>query len=205
MIYTFVISLAERQDRRQHIFAELDSHGFDYKVWNAIKSEDGAQGLVQSVTNLLEYALARRIDCILIVEDDAKFLVHNPKEIIDKCMSQMPYDWDALYLGCTLLQDAPVLYSPNLIQLSNGLATHCILYSLSGMKKLLAALRESEGLPLDKIIREKVMRDGKCFCSFPLVATQITSYSDIQKCEMDYFRHIEQKFNDKTRLFPYAG
>lgn len=196
----FMVGLPDRQDRRKHIVAELLKHGFEYNTWSAIKMEDGAQGLVETMKHLLEYAIDHNIERILVIEDDAKFLVDNPKLVITACLSQLPDDFDCCYFGVTLLQNKPTLYSANLIQLTNGLATHCIMYSKQGMVKLLAAIKDSPGIQLDKIIRDKIMvPDGKCFASFPILATQIDSYSDIQKSEMKYARHIEDQFYEKTK------
>ncbi len=196
----FCISLPEREDRRIHIENELTKHGLEFRFWRAIKMDNGVQGLLETMKGLLNHAITIGYENVLICEDDCKFIVDNPKVIIDKCMKQLPPDFDLCYLGVNLWQEEVKLYRKNLIKLTDAYATHCILYSRKGMSKLLFALTENENnTPLDILIKEKIMPDEKCFCSFPFIASQVNSYSDIQNKNQEYAKFLEQRFIEKTK------
>jgi len=42
------------------------------------------------------------------------------------------------------------------------------------------------------------MCEGKAFCCYPLLATQVSGYSNITNKIMNYERLIEKRFNERT-------
>lgn len=196
---TFIISLPHRlTDRLIPLIDYLKSIGLDYFVHGAIKDNDGRKGLVETIKQLFNESINQKLEIIMVLEDDCSF-IENPKNIIDRCLGQLPQDFDMCSLGCNLWQSHVYKYSENLIQLSDAYATHAVIYSKSGMDKILKAINENNPfLPLDVLIKERIMLDGKCFCSLPMAATQIISYSDIENKITNWGKVLQERFKEKT-------
>ncbi len=196
---TFIINLVPRIDRLIPLIDNLKELGFDYWPFHATKHKVGWIGLLHTMRQLIKQVILETpFTCVLILEDDARFII-NPTETIEKCLVQLPEDFDLLFLGCNLWQSHVYKYSDNLIQLSDAYATHAIVYSRKGLEKVLMAIEDNlDGVPFDILLKNKLMPDGKCFCSFPLLATQITSYSDIENKVTDWSRVLEVRFKEKT-------
>ena len=196
---TFIISLPGRLDRLIPLIDYLKSIGFDYSVVSAIKNSDGRKGLILTIEKLFGDILKEDGDIFLILEDDCKFLT-NPIDTIEKCFEQLSDDFDMLFLGCNLWQNKVEKYSENLILLQDAYALHSVIYSRNGMAKILGAIHEMKDVvPLDVLIKEKVMVENKCFCSIPMITTQIDSYSDIEKRNTKYSKFLEERFAEKTK------
>lgn len=199
---TFILSLSERKtDRLLPLIEHLKEMEWDnYEVVEATKLSDGKLGLIISVAHLLRQLIYNEeISCVLICEDDFRFL-QPAQEIIDKCLEQVGEDFDLIYLGCNLWQTEVKLFSENLIQLNDAYALHSVIYSKSGMKKVLKAIEEMlVTIPLDVLIKDKVLPDGKSFCAFPILTTQISGQSDIEKKFVDWSKVLQDRFNEKTK------
>lgn len=202
---TFILSLPSRLvDRLIPLIDYLKSIDLDYFVWGAFKECDGRVGLIKTIKSLFTDVLKTDIQIVLVLEDDCFFL-QNPIGIIDKCLQQLPADFDLCYLGCNLWQDQIHKYSDNLLQVTDVYGTQSIIYSRAGIQKILDVINEIEinimqpVIPYDVIIKEKIMSDGKCFCSFPNLTTQTVSYSDIENKVTDWSRVLETRFLEKTK------
>lgn len=197
---TFIVSLPNRLfDRLIPLIDYVKEIDLDYFVVSAIKKDNGKVGLIKTVYKLFSDCIDLGLRNILVLEDDCRFLI-NPIETINKCFEQLPEDYDMLYLSCNLWQNHVYKYSENLIQLEDAYTTHCVIYSESGIRKVLEAINENNDLlPLDVLIKEKIMPDKKCFCSFPILAKQMDSFSDIENKEVKYSRFIEDRFEEKTK------
>lgn len=199
---TYILSLPERYgDRLVPLISHLQILEInDYKIYTAIKNKNGALGLVQTIEQLFSESLVSGVDNILVFEDDIVFTKPHPKEIISQCLIQLPSNYDCLFLGCNLWQTVVYKYSPNLIQLYDAYGTQSVLYSRSAMQKIIKAIQEMKGVvPLDFLIKEKIMPDGNCYCSFPSITSQINSFSDIEGKYVDYTNLLETRFEEKTR------
>lgn len=201
---TFIISLPFRLvDRLIPLIDYLKSIELDYFVWGAFKQCDGRVGLIKTIKSLFTDVLKTDKQVILVLEDDCFFL-QNPIGIIDKCLQQLPEDFDLCYLGCNLWQENIHKHSDNLLQVTDVYGTQSIIYSRTGMQKIVDAIIEIETdimqpiKPYDVIIKEKIMPDGKCFCSFPNLTSQIVSHSDIENKVTDWRRVLETRFTEKT-------
>lgn len=198
---TFIISLPERVTAMLvPLIDYVKGIGLDYSVHSATKNNDGRLGLILSMQQLFTKCIQENMQCILVLEDDCKFIHDNPKEIIDKCMEQMPQDFDMLFLGCYLTQKLIHKHSENLLQLSEARATQSIVYSKSGMTKVLKEIGRLGNyvIPFDDLIMQKIMRDGKTFCSFPNLTSQYDGFSYIEKKPVSYAKYLEVNFKNKT-------
>jgi glycosyl transferase family 25 len=122
---------------------------------------NGIIGCAVSHLKIYEDALKNNYKNILVLEDDVYF-DDDLYEVLDKSMSELPEDYDILYLGCTGLCDKKTVYKLDLIfiihlLMSNSnsknknktmnnksiyvpefpLATHAMIISNKGCRKLL--------------------------------------------------------------------
>jgi glycosyl transferase family 25 len=73
--HIFYINLDHRLDRKEHVEAQLSKVGLKgFQRFNAIKMENGAVGCSMSHLKLLQTALKKDYEHILILEDDITFL-----------------------------------------------------------------------------------------------------------------------------------
>jgi hypothetical protein len=82
-IPTYIINLAERNERRRHILNEFEGRTeFDVTVVPACAHKIGAVGLWQSIRRVIKLALENEDDVILICEDDHEFTNDYSKEYL---------------------------------------------------------------------------------------------------------------------------
>lgn len=199
---TYIISLKERyEDRLVPLINHLRELGINsFLVYPGIKNENGALGLIQTIEKLFTESLESELSNILVLEDDVVFLRTDAKERIEKSLSELPQNYDILFLGCNLWQTIIYKYSSSLLQLYDAYALQSCIYSRSGMSKVLRAIKEMKVvIPLDVLIKEKIMTDGNVFCSFPNLTSQVSGFSDIQGKNINYKKHLEDRFLEKTK------
>ncbi|MDF2476415.1 MAG: hypothetical protein K0S24_1898 [Sphingobacterium sp.] len=80
-IPTYIINLKERFDRRANIEIQFSGkHEFNWTIIEAVKHKFGNLGLWYTVKHIIESALEKDYDYILICEDDHEFTSHYSKE-----------------------------------------------------------------------------------------------------------------------------
>jgi GR25 family glycosyltransferase involved in LPS biosynthesis len=121
-----------------------------------------------------------------IFEDDIKF--DQFWKHIAEASSQLPADWDALYLGCNFHGEWewPVKYSAHLYRLPNAWMTHAIIYSLKGAKFVLDNFDPNTFPVFDEWLRVNMMPMGNTFLLTPMSCYQVPGYSDIWQTKADY-------------------
>ena len=111
---TIYINRKSRTDRNENIQSRLKEVGLKAFRFNAIESEpvegieehptslnDGAKGCFKSHVQVWKNILADdKLKNVLILEDDATF-AENFKEVLDVALSELPDDYDILYLGAS--------------------------------------------------------------------------------------------------------
>lgn len=193
---TYIINLPNRPDRLQTISQQLQFLGIPFNVWSAIKHENGRLGLTLTMEQLFAHCLKNNYDNVFVFEDDAKILTNEYIEIIDKCIHQLPENYDLLYAGCNLHGKCK-RYSENLLIASGMYSSHSILYSRQAIEKILPLLHTYN--TYDKLLVEEIQPYESSFCSYPLLVTQESGYSDIAGKEVNYDRYIEKRYNEKTK------
>lgn len=121
-----------------------------------------------------------------IFEDDIIF-DQSWKHIAEGC-SQLPEDWDALYLGCNFCGDWewPVRYSTHLSMLPNAWMTHAIVYSMKGAKYVIDNFDPDTFPVFDEWLRVNMMPKGNVYLLTPMNCYQKPVYSDIWQRDADY-------------------
>lgn len=191
-----VVNLKSRTDRLQSSTELLDRLGVTYEVWEATENkEKPILGLVDSMQRYFRKVLAAGGERCLVFEDDIKELFHHETvfcETMNKCIEQLPNDWDLFYLGCNVAYGIEKFYSENLVTLKMAYATHAVAYSKRAMEFVIdREIRE----PFDNCLVRDFQPNAKVFCSYPMLFTQAESYSDIEKKNTDYSRFLETRFN----------
>jgi hypothetical protein len=130
---TYIINLPERKDRRKAIVGELERVGMPLsagkvELFPAVKPQDklkfpsiGALGCFMSHYRILSDAIKRKLNNVLIVEDDLLIspqLMENWKALRSELNSQ---DWGIVYLGH--VEEVPDDCPPRLVPFTQPLLT----------------------------------------------------------------------------------
>lgn len=197
----YLINLLERSDKLQIASAELTRYNIPFEVVPAIKHPDGKRGIFMTMQKLFWHCHTR-CDRVLCFEDDVKF-VRDPGPVMVRCIEQLQdVDWDLFYLGPNTHQNFGGLHKPNLLPLHDAFARHATAYSDWGMRKVLNL--QWAGHSLDIMIRGQIQPEGKCYCSWPFLATQRNGFSDIEQKPVTY-DYIEERFKTHTKHLPPYG
>jgi len=96
----FYINLLNRTDRKEYVEKQLKSVGLNtFERFNAIRLSNGALGCSMSHLKCLQIAKERKLDHILIVEDDITFTEPNVfNRQMNKCLENNK-EWDVLLLA----------------------------------------------------------------------------------------------------------
>lgn len=197
----YCIHLAHRVDRMQHIESlRIRYPSLRIHIVDAIRDTDGHRGCILSHKKVLSFAKERKLPHAIVIEDDCDFLLPE-NQLIDSLVSSIRYieshlDLDAVN-GCGNL---PVLTATRVDSLNRTTflksfdvrTTHCIIYSASGYEKMLAF---SEKIPID--IQTNSMN---MVFTYPYLATQVPSYSDISKFDVSYDNIEKSREFVKNRL-----
>jgi len=192
----FVINLPERTDRLLDIAEQLYKWNIPYELVNAVKHEDGAEGLRITVEGIFREAVKNEWESILIFEDDAIFVDSggNPNEVMEKVVKQLPKTWDILYLGAQCTTGFKMRVSPNLLLVENAFATHAWALSLHGIKEVLMSVLEA---PIDNSVVKKIQPQGNTYITYPLLCSQRAGVSNIGNTYIDWNPFIEHRYYQK--------
>ena len=147
---------------------------FSVERFPAIYDEKGSVGCMKSHLTLL----LKCEDEILIFEDDCEIL--QDWSIFDMAYSELPYDWDVLYLGANLHTKLEK-ESAHLYRLFSGWGTHGIIYRRTAVDKILSYDFNTVAIDrnIDTFIQRRIQTTMNCFIIYPCFATQKAGHSDI--------------------------
>jgi hypothetical protein len=183
----YCIHLPHRTDRVRHIdriraqYPSVQVHLVD-----GVRDEDGHRGCILSHKQAITFAKERNLPYLLVLEDDCEMLLpeaefvsalqdsisylhsHPTVDIVNGC-GNLPTLSATLVdtLGTTRFLTAPDIRT-----------THCILYSARAYDRFLAI---SEHIPID--IQTNTL---SMVFTYPYLATQASSYSDIKQEDVSY-------------------
>lgn len=197
----YVINLIQREDRRQRISAELNEYGIPFTIFQATHDVNGIRGLVSTMIRLLKSAREKRQQNIMVLEDDASSLVPNPVAFLKQVIPQIPTSYHLFYLGVNLIA-RPLRISENVLKVTDGYSTHAIIYSKEGIDLVLKNLEEFPEKPYDIFMREQIIPQYQCYCSYPMLMTQCYGYSDIENKDMDWGKLMAMSFSMQTKRLP---
>lgn len=190
MIPIYIINLPGRIDRLKDCKALMDAHKLSYRIFPAVRHDDGRKGLKLTMIKLFDTI---KDDKVLVLEDDVDFIA-DINTLLPAAMKELPRDFDLLFLGANVYRPMDA-YSDHLMRLSGAVANHAVIYTrrvMDLMKKVYAQPGEN---PTDVLLDHHVVHKGKSFVTYPQIATQRPSYSDIEKKNVDYSCYLIDPYN----------
>jgi len=170
-------------DRRPERMISFNQNKFPFNVerFSAVESANGQDGCNES-----HFAILRQQKefPFIVFEDDCVMTVSWLE--VEVAISQLPFRWDALWLGGTL--DAPIKrYSENLFRLKQCYCTHAIIYNSQAIVDYI--LSEFDAFKptithkkiIDVFYYEKIQERFNCFITYPMAAVQAEGYSDVMR------------------------
>lgn len=179
-----VINLDDRVDRWEKIQENFRGWPQLERV-SAIRHENGVKGCKLSHLKCLDLASKRNYPWVLVLEDDC---VVKP-DSLEKFKKLLPSLWvkiesfDVFLGGLTYVNHVSVIqYNPVLFK-ANGQTTHFCIYPSTSYEKVSNSIKKSQG-PIDLMYSRN--NNIRIFCTYPFIAKQASSYSDLEKKETNY-------------------
>lgn len=199
----YCINLNKRIDRWVKVKKEFEKIGILDKVerFNGIEKNDGRIGCIKSHLEIIKKAKKEGLNNVLVLEDDVTFVDEKILENLSKAISQLPKDFNLLYLGANIHYPLDSI-SDNLVVIKRGYSTHAICYNknifdvIIEKYETLNEIKTMEDI-LDVYLANQIQGNPnyKCYLVKPLLATQINDYSDIEKRKVDY-NFIQERFKN---------
>jgi len=207
--HAFYINLEHRTDRKEHVEKELKNLGIQATRFNAIKMTNGAIGCSMSHLKILEDAKKNKLDHVLIIEDDIKFL--DPelfKNQFNKFIELHGNNWDViLFAGNNMppyekIDDTCIKVSrcqTTTGYLVNGHYINVLASNVKmGLTNLLNKPDEKSKFAIDKFWFV-LQGASKWYLITPLTVVQREDYSDIEQKITNYEDMMQDL--DKAELF----
>ena len=195
---TVCISLRSRPDKWQRVVNEFPKLKLDVTRFDGIPHGIGHIGCIKSHQRV--HGLMRGQNRYMVIEDDIKVL--GTLSDLNKSISQLPKDWDCLYLGATLTKPLK-RYSENLFRLNGGLTTHAIIFNGPEIGRYIIENAFKPDVDWHTQYVDVFMLDVQdkfnCFITDPMICTQASGFSDTceQFCNYDI---ISNSYNEFTKL-----
>ena len=187
----FIVNLEHRTDRLEHIQNEMSYIGWDYELFKAIHT-GGHVGCTLSHIAIIDLAIERNYDCVMIIEDDSTFMPY-AKSFINELDTQLEtVEYAILNLSPT--HNRPVNISEDynlLIDITNlppkqehhrGIyATNMIIYhkNIYNDVKEIMIDNQDKYYAIDQYIYEKITSKKQSYCPILPIAIQKSDFSDV--------------------------
>lgn len=195
MIDIYIINLKKRNDRLVKIKKEFSNYNLN--IIEAIENESGWIGCFESHKKCIKIAKEKQLEYIIVIEDDCikkQNFDKNLQIILDYLNKNM---WDIFLGGVTKVWEYKNLITLNtdinLINILEGKTSHFVIYNSSSYDYF---LNKEVNMPIDKCWHNNL----NAITSIPFIAIQNSSYSDIEKKDVDYnsrFESVEKHFINK--------
>ena len=180
----FCINLARRPDRWRHV--EEQCRRFNLRV-ERFEAHDrvvhhgqvnGNAGCTASHRALLELAAHHRWPRVLILEDDFEIRHDDFNERFSAMISEVPDDWDMLYLGGGYAEPPQYRHSEHVIRINAMLTTSSYAVTTE-LARRMAPYISGVG-PIDSLYGH-YNRTANCFIVQPRLIVQYPNVSDLQE------------------------
>lgn len=180
------------------LFSQTTGVFFDFECefYPAIKDDNGAEGLKNTMLSLFEYCLDIGYNKVLVFEDDA-VVNEATKEQLQACIDELPLEFDMLKFGANLLS-VPEKYSDNLYRSNGTYATHAVLYSKKAMQYICYLLRGEDTQPYDIILRNNIETQKESYLSKRILINQRKCVSNIFQYNPEKHQMIGRYYDIKT-------
>lgn len=199
-----VVHLESRPDRGRYFPDEMAKMFLEYEVFFAVNPPGITDPCIASSCSHID-ALRGISGNLLVCEDDVTFIIQC-RDIFNKSFSQLPEDWDMLYLGGNIHEPAE-RYSDNLFRITKGVhCNHAILYSEKARGRILSTydVWTNEIKAYDHWLYLEGQGVMNCFICSPVIAYQRPGYS-YDGSYQDYYitmRSNEIKYMDDRSILP---
>ena len=180
-IKSYVINLKRRTDRLDEI-----NLPFNYEIFEATErkiefadysvKQQGFMGCWDSHRRLFTQVKNDNLDMVLVLEDDIEVCEDFNNKLV-KVMSELPEDWDLLYLGGWNVGDVEK-YSESLNWAKKVYTTHAFIVRNKFYDTILESIN-SRQWKVDILISD-VLPLGNCFICEPTLVWQREGFSDIE-------------------------
>jgi hypothetical protein len=188
----YVINLDSRPDRLKSF--RKNGFPFEVKRYPGVVASCGEDGCTYSHLNILR---EQKEFPFVVFEDDCVLL--HPWSVVEEAMKQLPINWDGLWVG-TNPRRRLERYSPNLFKINGSYSSHAIIY---GSKRIVNYILKNHNTPtgqnLDIFYCHQLMKVFNCFVVYPLVATQLSDYSDIAHVNTNNRQVLIDNYNRFTK------
>lgn len=191
------INLKRRSDRWEECEEEFSKHNLQVNRFEAFDGNDikkipgftpGQVGAIFSHRAVIEYAKEKKLDNILIFEDDVEF--HEDfVNLFNEWSSEIPDDWDMILFGGNHSGNNPWSYgklikkTEHIYKVTHSLALHCYAVNSKIYDKLINELSKMNKTN-DALVAD-VQRDINCYIIRPHIAWQRPSFSDLRELFVD--------------------
>jgi glycosyl transferase family 25 len=177
-----VINLDNRPDRWLVIQRMCRQCGIHAERVSAVRKSPGWKGCALSHQKCAQIAKERRLPWVLVLEDDCTFSVDEWQRF----QQLLPYlwqhrsSWEMFNGGITSIKNIDLMEPSIPLLRANGFATHFILYNFRALNTILQWTEANEQIDV------YFDRNFKYVTTFPLIARQLPSHSDIENGNTDY-------------------
>ena len=189
-----VMNLERRTDRLKHCKEQAKKFNFQFDTFISTDAllinegdipkhlRPGEYGLILTYLNVLNHCIASDLDSVLIMEDDFEFC-YGLENRIDE-ISEIPEDWDLIYLGANHFHLGagaipPIKISENVLKLKSSFCAHAIIFKKHMILELKNKLSDTGNLlPVDVALSE-IQQSFNCYGFIKNLCKQFDSHSDI--------------------------
>lgn len=195
----YCIHLPEQTSRIERLEAHLGKLRVpvELNIVEAQRCPIGYVGCALSHQKIIQYASENKMEYIITIEDDIKF-INNFDKILDTISHDLPLRWDIIVGGVSWVEGV-TRYNYNLVKIGDFSGTQFMIYnhtSYSDVLKWNADTNKS----IDRYLGELSSRgDLHIYCITPFISTQFSGYSTIRKRFTDdenLFFQAQQKINE---------
>jgi len=196
----YVINLDSRRDRMIEFVEGMKSLGMtDHEIDEKIKRFSGivpqigpgALGCTLSHLSIVKNAKELGYEKILVFEDDAIPFNMSFKHLDGIIEDVKNEKWDIYYLGYNS-HHVLDLHSNYSLEAKDLFSTHAVAYRSSFFDRFINDYERGLINVFDVWLRYDIQTSMKCLASYPMLFIQSTSYSDIEKKNVNYDIQIER-------------
>lgn len=183
--HLFVINLAKRTDRWEHIQRQFERLGLTTVqrfeacvVFDENGRAHGNRGCTASHRALLDLQVANEWPRLFVFEDDAEIIYVDFHERWERFAAELPATWDFLYLGAGYGEAPLQRVSPHVIRTGRLLTTSSYGVTLAMARRLQPHIT---GIgPIDSLY-SGFHREAETYIIAPRVVVQYPNFSDLQE------------------------
>jgi len=194
----YCINLPSRADRRKHAEEQFNKHGLNVRFCDGIPGDSfrdirggdtdydrgfrGNMGCTASHRAILDMIAREGCHRGLVFEDDVEFVTDDLQRDFAAWISEVPQDWQMLYLGGSFQEDPLYRVSAHVVRTRDMMTTSS--YAVTGAAAKHIAPHVCGVGPIDSIYQQ-FNRELPTYIFTPRLAVQYENMSDIQSRVMN--------------------